>query len=535
MLLSRRLRSLLATAIGQVGEGVLAFLCVPIFVAWLGKESWGLVALLPVVSGLLAVAGFPLATAVNRELSRLATAGSPGAESRRVLRVVEALFLLVAAAGAAAIWIAAPWIVRHWLSVVDLSDETCIVGIRVIGIAAAVLLVRSAHLGALYGLQRIATANALTLGTALAVSAAGLLAAGPWRSQDPGRTVVWFLGAQCVLQAVGAVVVAVVAWRSMPAGGALSRDGEASPERGALASADAPSASGPSSAAIAATWRRLWPFIRGTIVVAAAGGVLSQLDRLVVSRLLPLDEFGRYSIAAMLAGGVALLVRAVNMASFPDLSRAFAGSDAALHALALRRWTRAAGLVAIPAAATMAAVPRESLTTWLGAARVDQGMSAVLAALAVGWGFNGLAAPAFSAALAAGWTRFAAIQNMVALALMPLVMVVLVPRLGPLGAALAWTALNIVYVLWSIPALFFPRLLPGEARRWLGGAVLPPLIGAGGGAALTALALPEASGRLECAAVTAAVACAALTGAALGLKFAARPDRGGGAASAGAD
>lgn len=523
MIVSTRLRTLVESAVGQVGEGVIAFLLVPIFVAWLGDESWGLVALIPLVNGLLAVAGFPLATAVNREISRLALtresdaahAGLAADESRRVLRVIEGAFLLVAGAGATLVWIAAPWIVERWLSPVELSQSTCVTALRIIGVYAAILLIRSAHIGALYGLQRVGTANTLTLSTAAATGLAGLLAAGPLRPRDPDDVVIAFLAAQCAVHALGALVIALLAWRSMPrsespvvglaaAGGV--EDGRApTPSSVARVRADERAAA---LAPSLATWRRLWPFVRGAVIVALAGGVLSQLDRLVVSRLLTLDDYGRYSLAAMLATGVALLVRAVNMASFPDLSRAFATGRRAEHTAALHRWTRAAGIVAVPAAVTMAIFPRESLATWLGPGQVDDGMAQILVALAIGWGFNGLAAPAFSAALAAGWTRFAAIQNAIALCVMPLAMVLFVPRLGPLGAALAWTTINLVYVLATIPMLLFPRLIPGGAVTWLARGVLPALLAATVVAAALRMVIPHATDRLESAGVIIVVAIA---------------------------
>lgn len=460
---SHRVRNLVATTAGQVGEGLLAFLFVPLFLRRLGDEAWGLAALVPLANGVLMVVGFPLTTAINRELSRLAALGASIEMRRRTLAAVQAAFLVLAAAVAAAIWFAAPWIAEQWLRPETLAIDSCVTAVRLVGVYVAVLLLRSAYLGALYGLDRQVQANMVALGAAIAVTAAGLWVVRDAEPANAARTIVRFLAVQCALHAAGTLIAAVLAWR------AVAR--EAAGDR----------APGP-ALGDASAWQRLLPFVRGMLLVAVATAVVTQVDKLVASRLLTLGDYGLYAAAATLGSGIGLLVRSVNMASFPDLSRAFARDDEparAEQARAFHRWARAAALVVLPIAATLALLPREALAVWLGPDQVAPLMPPVLAALALGWAFNGLAAPAFNTAFAAGWTGFAVRQNMIALAVMPLAMVALVPWLGATGAALAWTVLNGLYVLFSVPWLFFRRLLTRERRRWIVADVAIPSLAAG--------------------------------------------------------
>ncbi|MFO0874310.1 MAG: hypothetical protein U0575_10100 [Phycisphaerales bacterium] len=540
MVVSARLRNLAATTIGQVGEGLLAFIFVPIFLRRLGSEAWGLTSLIPLANGVLMVVGFPLTTAINRELARLAALGAGAPARRRTLRAIQAIFLVLAGAAVVASWFGAPWLAERWLRPETLAVSTCVASVRLVGLYVAVLLLRSAYLGALFGMNRQIEANAASLGAAVAVTIGGLAAIELTAPSNADGTVVRFLAAQAAIQAVGTLVAALLAWRGVSVSDrgvarrsrAESQDGPIEAPVDTLArrgverrddredvrsSAHAIDGGPTSDVGEDRVWRRLWPFVRGMLLVAVAAGLVTQVDKLVASRLLTLGDYGLYAVAATLASGIGLLVRAVNMASFPDLSRAFATDDAPARleqGAALHRWARAVAVVVLPAGATMAILPSAALSVWLGPEHVAPIMPPVLAALAIGWTLNGLAAPAFNTAFAAGWTGFAATQNIIAIAFMPLAMVVLVPRFGATGAALAWTSLNALYVLVSVPTWFFRRLLRAERRRWLVHDVaLPVAASVAAVAAVRLLAPPpttRAGATVACAiAAASALACSA--------------------------
>lgn len=521
-----RVRSLLATTAGQIGEGALAFLFVPVFLALLGDEGWGLAALVPLVNAIIGIAGFPLATTINRELSRLArladrqsaAAESDGntpvdtvpagaialstepsaeatslrgpsradaghfdpAETHRVVRTVGVLFGAIAALTAVAVWLAAPWIAAHWLRPGEIDHESCVAAIRWVGVTAALLVPRQAALGALFGLGRPLAANGLSLATACLATLVGLVVAGPLAGGP-----VAFIASQALCQGAGTLATSLWVRASLPR-----------LERGVRHGPDL------------ATWWRLWPFVRGMLAIAATGVIFGQLDRIVVSRALPLGEYGLYAAAATLASGLSLLLRAVNLASFPDLSRVFAhpgDHDEAERRSALHRWCQASMTIVVPAAVTLCVFSNASLTAWLGPDTVREPMPGVLTALAAGWLLNALATVPFSAALAAGWTRFQITQNILALGVAMLALLLLVPWLGAVGAALIWTSINAVAVLVGIPFAFFPKLLPRARRAWIVGDVLAPLLTMLAAAIGLRLALPAPSTRGEAIAVVLAV------------------------------
>src|SRR5205085_8177335 len=71
----------------------------------------------------------------------------------------------------------------------------------------------------------------------------------------------------------------------------------------------------------AAAIRRVWRFAGGMSVIAVTGGLLTQMDKIVLSKVVALSDFGGYNIAAVIASTLAtLFVVPIFSAIFPRLS-----------------------------------------------------------------------------------------------------------------------------------------------------------------------------------------------------------------------
>src|SRR5262249_43034352 len=69
------------------------------------------------------------------------------------------------------------------------------------------------------------------------------------------------------------------------------------------------------------TLKRLAPFAAGMTGISASWVLLAQIDKLILSRMLSLEDFGYYSVAAAAASALVHLVTPVNAAVFPRLAR----------------------------------------------------------------------------------------------------------------------------------------------------------------------------------------------------------------------
>jgi len=230
-------------------------------------------------------------------------------------------------------------------------------------------------------------------------------------------------------------------------------------------------------------------FAFGVFVITALGMLLSQLDRLTLSALRPLQEFGSYAIAATISGGIGRLVQPMFHAVYPRLSRlAATGQQQALSDL----YHLASQIVAVVLAAMAGVIctyPEGVLLLWTGDAELSSQVALPLALLFAGAAINGALSLPYALQLAHGWTRLATSVNFVSVLLAIPLYATAIQRFGMAGAAAVWLALNVCILLFVMP-LMHRRLLRGELHAWYS-RVLPPALAAMAICALAHLAHPD--------------------------------------------
>ena len=152
---------------------------------------------------------------------------------------------------------------------------------------------------------------------------------------------------------------------------------------------------------------RRWAFALGVFATTAFGLLLGQLDKLTLSTLRPLEEFGCYAVAATVSGGIGRLVQPMFNAVYPRLSRlASNGRRQELSQL----YHLASQIVAVALAAmagVICAYPGSVLLLWTGNAEVASRTAVPLALLFAGTAINGIMNLPYALQLAHGWTRLA--------------------------------------------------------------------------------------------------------------------------------
>lgn len=375
-----------------------------------------------------------LSPAASRSLARgTADTGGP-AGTRDLVKTLELVYAGVALLIVAGVALAAPALAGRWLHVERLSAETVRDALRLMGAVIAVQWPTSLYRGGLQGLDRQVSLNAILAGTSLVRAIATLAVL--W---TVSATILAFFACQLAVAALQTVLLRAALWRSLPAAGRPSR-------------------------VRLQTLAGIRRFAGGMTAVAAVTLILTQVDKLVVSKLLPLGEVGCYTLASMIAGALALVSGAMFNALFPEYSRSVAAGGAGLAAL-YHRGCQLTSVLVLPVASVIVLFPRETVLVWTGDP-LTAGRTALAASLLVGGSaLNGLMNPPYALQLAHGWTTLVFRSNVVAVIVLVPLLIFLTSRYGIAGAALVWLILNAGYVLIQVH-LIHRRLLPGEKRSW---------------------------------------------------------------------
>jgi O-antigen/teichoic acid export membrane protein len=247
--------------------------------------------------------------------------------------------------------------------------------------------------------------------------------------------------------------------------------------------------------------------------IAFTGAVwvaVTQTDKLILSKLLPLSEYAHFTLAVLLASGVTIISGPLSSALLPRLSRLHAQS-ASSEAIALyRKATQGMTLAAATISLVLALAAEPILFAWTGDRVLAHGSAPVLQLYALGNGVLALAAFPYYLQFAKGDVRLHLVGNLIFLVVLVPSIVLATMRHGAVGAGWTWLAANMLYGLLWVP-LVHRKFAPGLHLSWLGrdiGAILVPAAIAA--AALTTL-VPWPSNRRATGAMVALVSAAVLT------------------------
>ncbi|HET9405082.1 MAG TPA: oligosaccharide flippase family protein, partial [Burkholderiales bacterium] len=419
----------------------LAFL--PLYIRFLGIEAYGLVGVYVSLVALFAILDMGLSTTLTRELARLSSAPDGGREARDLTRTFELIYWgvgILIGGGVAAL---APVIARHWLNVEGLPIETVEQSAMIMGLAMAMQWPISLYSGGLMGLQRQVLMNIVRAGASTLQGAGAVLVL--WLISP---TILAFFSWQIAVSALQAAVIAACLWKSLPAA-----DGSAS-FRGKL---------------LAGNWR----FAGGMTAIAVLVAVLTQSDKFILSKMLSLEMFGYYSLAAAIASALSYISNPIFSALFPRLSQVVGRGNEAEVALIYHKGCQLMTATVVPVGTIVVLFSEELLTLWMRDATTVGNIHLLVSLLVTGTVLNSLMILPYALQLAYGWTRLVLVVNAVSVVLFVPLLILLADAYGGRGAALAWIALNAAYLVVVIP-LMHRRLIRHSMGQWyLGDIGLP--------------------------------------------------------------
>jgi O-antigen/teichoic acid export membrane protein len=436
---------------------VLTFVFTPIYVHYLGVEAFGLVGFLSALQASMALLDLGLSQVLARELARFAGGAISTQSIRDLLRSIEFVAWAIAAAVALAIALPSQWIAVSWLKPGKVPVRELVESIEIMGVLVGLRLLEGLYRGAVVGLNRQFALNVVTTGCAIA-RAFGALAIFIFVSRSIRDFFVW----QALVSAVQVGLMIWLVYANLP-----------DPDlRGSFSVAE---------------FKRVWRFAAGLTAASLLGILLMQTDKLLLSKLLALSDYGEYALAATLAAAPHVFAAPIVQAAQPRLARAVAQSDQAGLAATFHSGAQLLTVFVGAAAIVIMLFSHTVLELWLHNPQIASRIAPLVSVLALGGLLNGINWLPFGLQLANGWTRLTVWTNIAAVVALVPGLIFIVPRYGALGAAWVWVVLNLGLVLVTV-VVVLGRLLPEHTFRWCFSDVAVPLLAAAA-AALTLRAL----------------------------------------------
>ena len=441
-------RNLIANYLGQGWSAAISLAFIPIYIQYLGMESYGLIGLFAVLQAWLALLDMGLTPTLTREMARF-TAGVHSAQFiGDLLYSLEVICFSLATLIGIVIWAGSSYVANDWLHVEKLPTSVVTEALSIMALVAALRFCEGIYRGSLFGLQQqvwfnVANATLATLrhGGAVAI----LIFVSPtiqgffyWQA----------LVSLCSIFVLGLHVHKILPARILPASFSM------------------------------AVVRDIWRFAAGMMGIAFLSILLTQVDKVILSRMLTLDAFGIYSLAGTVAGAFYLVVVPITQALYPRMVE-FVSRDNRSGLISIYHvGAQIITVLTAPIVLLFCFYGENIMFVWSGNESLAKNIAPILTPLMLGTFLNGLMHIPYQLQLAHGWTSFTIKINLVGVTILIPAILWIVPIYGAEGAAWIWVTLNAGYVFIAIHFMH-RRLLPEVKWRWYKFDLVMPVVGAG--------------------------------------------------------
>lgn len=428
-------KNLIANYCGQGWNALMSYAFIPLYISYIGMEAYGLIGMFAILQSWLSLLDMGMTPVLSREMARAQAGGHTGQSIRNLLRSVETITLGAALLIVSSITLSSNWIATVWVKSDSLSSDSVAQAFTIMGIVTALRFVENIYRSAVLGQQRHVLFNVVnsSMATARGIGAVAILA---WVSPTIEAFFIW----QGAMSIITLFILGNAAYSSLPKS-----------NRNAGFSLPA--------------LRGVWSFAGGSTSFMVLSLLLSQGDKILLSKLLDLKEFGYYALATTLAATIYIFIGPITQAFYPKFCELHTKDDKELLYNMYHKGSQMVSIVAGSVAALIFFYADIILLIWTQDSDLTHKLTMLLTILVIGNLMNGLMWIPHQMQLAHGWTGLMVKINIATVTVMAPALLCVVPIFGTGGAAWVWLILNIGYCIFAIHFMH-KRIMQAEKWVW---------------------------------------------------------------------
>lgn len=444
-------KNIFANYISQFYVTLLGIVMVPLYIRYMGTEAYGLVGFFALIQAWFQLLDMGLTPTISRETARYRGGVTDALSLRQLFRALEGIFLGLAVLGGMAMIAGSTFIASSWLRVQQLPLIEVKRAIVIIALIVALRWVCGLYRGAITGFEALVWLGNFNI---VIATARYLLIIFVFKTLGTSPTV--FFGYQLVCAVLELIGLTLKTYDLLP----KIRRGAWIPFR----------------------WEPLRGVLRFSLSIAFINAVwliLTQTDKLILSKLLSLTDYAFFSIAVLVAGGITMLGGPISGALLPRMSKLTAEGDDEGMIVLYRNATQIVAVIAVPVTIVLACFSEKVLWIWTGNPAVAHASAPILTLYALGNGLLALCAFPYYFQFAKGDLKLHILGNILFLVFWIPSLLWATLHFGAQGAGYVWLISNGAYFLLWVP-LVHRRFVKGLHAQWLsrdvGAIVLPNLV-----------------------------------------------------------
>jgi O-antigen/teichoic acid export membrane protein len=430
--------NILANFASQLYVTLIGIVMVPVHVHYMGVEAFGLVGFFAMMQAWFQLLDMGLSPTLAREVAHYRGGALDILTLRRLIRALEGIFCCVAVAGSGAVAALSGVIATNWLKVEQLPMAEVKSAIALIAAIVGLRWAAGLYRSAVSGFERQVWLSGLNVFIATArfvvVIPVFILV---------GATPAIFFTYQLGVALIEVIALIAKTYSLLPP---IERAGQ-----------------------VGWSWspvRKVLMFSLSMSFASLAWVLVTQTDKLILSKLLTLSDYAYFTLSVLAASGVNLISLPVSQALLPRLTKLSAEGNEASMLILYRKATQVVCLLVVPTALTLALFSENVLWAWTGDPRIVHEAASMLSLYALGNGIVSIAAFSYYLQYAKGDLRLYLIGNLFFIILMIPTLIWAASTYGGVGAGWTWMLVNLIFFIVWMP-IVHGRFIKGFHLDWL--------------------------------------------------------------------
>lgn len=432
--------------LSQVYLIVISVIMLPLYIKYMGAEAYGLVGFYAVLQGLFALLDFGLTPAISRQTAYYNAGEISKLNFLKIFRSLNIIFLIIAFMGMLLIIYFNEYIAFNWLNSKNLSRDVLVFSVNIMAILVALKWMMGLYKGVLIGFELIEWLSKFNI----IIASFRYLGVFPF---------MFFLGFNIKIYFIYQLVVLIfefifLFYKSRKKLPIISE-----------------------KELIGWSLKPIKKILKFSSIIAFTSFIwviLNNLDKMILSSMLLLSEYGYFTLAVIVAGGVIQINTPISSVIMPRLAK--------LNALNKNKeledtyifFTQFVTIVVVTAGIVLSQLANQVLYIWTGDISLSEKVSPILELYAIGNVFVVLSAFCYYLQYAKGNLKYHLIGNIINICLVIPSIIYFSSHYGVMGAGWVWLISQFIYLLCWVTFVHH-KINPTINLRWYR-AFLPSII-----------------------------------------------------------
>lgn len=415
------IKNIIANFVGRFWSILSNFLFIPLYIHYLGFESFSIISFTLVIAGIMAILDAGLTATLSREFARIDNLLN---DKIRIFKTLESTYFIIISICILTVFAFSGIIAENWMNLNTYNPNRVSLFLKIISFDIGFQLLLRFYMGGLLGLEKQVKANVIQVG---------------WGIMRNGFVVVLVMFIPTLemfffWQTISTILFTVILKLSLEKIliGKYSFDINPKIER--------------------VVFKRIWQFAGGMLLISVVAALNTQMDKLAISKLLSLENLGYYTLAISLSQGIIVLVNPIATALLPRFTSLYSAEKREEASSLFSKVSLFVSILVFTLMTNMSFYAKDLIWIWTGKMDLALHTFTLIPIVVFAYSMLSLQVIPYNIAIANGYTRLNNILGLVSLVATIPGYLISTKIYGSIGAA---TVFCIVQTITTFLYLYF--------------------------------------------------------------------------------